>query len=187
MLVEILLLITNTAVLSIAGYVVFEYLRIKNKLLQILSFKMNAEELLKDQGEETKRERLLAIVAGGGSKQYLGKDLQMSAIDEMSFEQINKLYTRYEARLGSSMTKTLGNSFINLYVLGVSKYFNVINPPKLIEDLEEDPFINHALTSSCCELYYKFGMYLAPLTAMLTTAKHINFESENEDIKNVDP
>jgi len=198
MLLEILLLITNTAVLSIAGYVVFEYIRIKNKLLQMFSLKMNAEELLskseQDQGseqgnngEETKRERLLAIVAGGGSKQYLGKDLQMSAIDEMSSEQINKLYTRYEARLGSSMTKTLGNTFINLYVLGVSKYFNVINPPKLIEDLGGDPFIIHALTSSCCELYYKFGMYLAPFTALLTTAKHINFETENEDIKNVDP
>ena len=51
------------------------------------------------------------------------------------------------------MTKTLGNSFINLYVIGVSKYFHVENPPKLLEDLEEDPFINHALTSVCCELF----------------------------------
>ena len=73
------------------------------------------------------------------------------------------------------MTKTLGNSFINLYVISVSKYLNVINPPKLLEDLEEDPLINHALTSICCELYYKYIMYLAPFTAMLTTAKHINF------------
>lgn len=93
----------------------------------------------------------------------------------MTPEQINKLYCRYEARLGASMTKTLGNSFINLYVMGVSKYFNVVNPPKLIQDLEEDPFINHALTSTCCELYYRYGMYLAPFTAMLTTTKHINF------------
>ena len=152
---------------------------------------MNAEELLlasessgplnknnediEDNNQETKRERVSAIVAGGGSKQYLGKDLQMSDIDTMTPEQISKLYCRYEARLGASMTKTLGNSFINLYVLGVSKYFNVVDPPKLIQDLEEDPFINHALASSCCELYYKFGMYLAPFTAMLTTARHIGF------------
>ena len=59
--------------------------------------------------------------------------------------------------------------------MGVSKYVNVISPPKLLEDLEEDLFINYALTSVCCELYYKYGMYLAPFTAMLTTAKHINF------------
>ena len=192
MLLETLTIITNTAVLSVVGYVVYNYLRLKNKL-----YKMNAEELLhlpeqKDDHEDIKRERLSAIVAGGGSKQYLGKDLQMSDIDTMTPEQINKLYCRYEARLGASMTKTLGNSFINLYVMGVSKYFNVVNPPKLIQDLEEDPFINHALTSTCCELYYRYGMYLAPFTAMLTTARHIfnepnksfdfSAEAKNENI-----
>ena len=66
--------------------------------------------------------------------------------------------------------------------MGVSKYFNVINQPKLLEDLEEDPFINHALTSVCCELFYKYGLYLAPFTAMLTTAKHINF-NKNKNAK----
>ena len=81
------------------------------------------------------------------------------------------------------MTKTLGNVSIYLYLMGVSKYFNVTNPPKLIEDLEEDPFINHALTSVYCELYYKYGMYLAPFTAMLTTARHIDFnKNKNIDI-----
>ena len=72
--------------------------------------------------------------------------------------------------------------------MGVSKYFNVINPPKLLEDLEENPFINHALTSICCELYNKYGMYLAPFTAMLTTAKHIYFNKNKNAIdKNGDP
>ena len=76
------------------------------------------------------------------------------------------------------MTKTSGNYFISLYVIGVSKYFSVVNLHKLLEDLEEDPFINHALTSICCELYYKNGMYLAPFTALLTTAKRINFNKK---------
>ena len=195
MLLEILTIITNSTVLSIVGYVVFNYFKIKNKL-----YKMDAEELLKDldnnksnlnsyetdvedDKQEIKRERLSALVAGGGSKQYLGKDLQLSDIDTMTSKQINKLYCRYEARLGTSMTKTLGNSFINLYVMGVSKYFNVSNPPKLIQDLEEDPFINHALISSCCELYYKFGMYLAPFTAMLTTVRHTDFQTKKDDFE----
>ena len=163
---------------------------------------MNAEELLKDISEgfteqsstdeskqqETKKERLSAIVAGGGSRQYLGKDIQLTNIDSMPPDEINKLYCRYEARLGASMTKTLGNSFINLYVMGVSKYFNVTNPPKLIEDLEEDPFINHALTSACCELYYRYGMCLAPFTAILTTVRHIDFnKNKNTDNINGEP
>ena len=154
---------------------------------------MNAEDLLENITLDTpdkrkdvqysKRERLSAIIAGGGSRQYLGRELQLSDIDEITPQEVDKLYCRYEARLGASMTKTLGNSFINLYVMGVSKYFNVENPPKLLEDLEEDPFINHALTSVCCELYYKYGMYLAPFTAMLTTTKHINFNKNKNVIE----
>ena len=54
----------------------------------------------------------------------------------MSAEEIDKLYCRYVARLGANMTKTLTNSFINLYVMAVSRYFNVANQPKLIEDLK---------------------------------------------------
>ena len=134
------------------------------------------------QKQYSKRERLSAIVAGGGSRQYLGRELQLSDIDEMTPQEVDKLYCRDEARLGASMTKTLGNSFTNLYVNGVSKYFNVENPPKLLEGLEEDPFINHSLASVCCELYYKYGMYLAPFTAMLTTARHINFNKNKKNI-----
>ena len=205
MLLEILTIITNAVVLSVVGYGTFKYIKIKRSFQEFKKrvLKMNAEELLRDlelpeqnasyethvnDREGIKRERLLAIVAGGNSKQYIGKDLQLSDINTMPPEEINKLYCRYEARLGASMTKTLGNSFINLYVMGVSKYFNVTNPPKLIQDLEEDPFINNALTSTCCELYYRYGMYLAPFTAMLTTARHIDFnkenKSENNDIEN---
>lgn len=149
---------------------------------------MNVEDLLKDEEDnktnEIKRERLLAVIAGGGSKLYLGKELQISDIESMNDEQINSLYRRYEARLGANMTKTLGNTFINLYVMCVSKYFNIAKPPELIQDLQEDPFINHALTTTCCELYYKYGMYLAPFTAFLTTAKHINFDGIKKDDNN---
>jgi hypothetical protein len=134
MLLEILTIITNTSVLSIVGYVIFNYLKIKREILRL---KLDAEEILKESDQNIKRdqnndhggkkrERLSSLVAGGGSKQYLGKDLQMSDIDTMTPEQINKLYCRYEARLGASMTRTLGNSFINLYVIGVSKYLMLL-------------------------------------------------------------
>ena len=99
----------------------------------------------------------------------------------MSAEAIDKLYCRYEARLGASKTKMLDNSFMYLYVMAVARYFNVVNQPYLIEDLE-DPFINHALTSVCCELFYRYGMYLAPFTAMLKTAMHTDF-NKNENIE----
>ena len=75
MLLEILTIISIIINTTIFGYVI---LKIKNIFHKI---KMNAEELLQntelneDDKQDTKRERLSAIVAGGGSKQYLGRDL----------------------------------------------------------------------------------------------------------------
>ena len=101
---------------------------------------------------------------------------------------IDKLYYRYEAMLGADMTKTLGNLFIYLDVMGGSKYFNVISPTKVLKDLEEEPLINHAVTSVCFELYYKYGIYLALFTALLTAVKHINFyKNKNSIDKNGEP
>ena len=49
------------------------------------------------------------------------------------------------------------------------------NQPGLIADLEGDPFVGHALSSATCELYHRYGMFLALLTAALTTIKHCQF------------
>ena len=47
--------------------------------------------------------------------------------------------------------------------------------PGLNSDLEGEPFVRHALSSATCELYYRSGMFLAPLKAPLTTMKHCQF------------
>ena len=49
------------------------------------------------------------------------------------------------------------------------------NQPGLIAELEADPFVRLALSSATCELYHRYGMFLAPLTAALTTIKHCQF------------
>ena len=49
------------------------------------------------------------------------------------------------------------------------------NQPGLIADLEGDPFVGHALSSATCDLYHRYGMFLALLTAALTTIKHCQF------------
>ena len=40
------------------------------------------------------------------------------------------------------------------------------------EDLENDPFLNSALQRFTCELYYRFGSFLAPLSIGLITSRH---------------
>ena len=44
-----------------------------------------------------KEKILSATVAGGGSEQYLGSELQLSDIDDMNPQEVDKLYYRYDA------------------------------------------------------------------------------------------
>ena len=43
---------------------------------------------------------------------------------------------------------------------------------KLSEDLENDPFLNSALQRFTCELYYRFGSFLAPLGVGIIMSRH---------------
>ena len=74
------------------------------------------------------------------------------------------------------MTKTLGSAALQLYAGVVSMFFPIPaeNQPGLIADLEGDPFVGHALSSATCEQYHRYGMFLAPLTAALTTISTVN-------------
>ena len=125
------------------------------------------------------------MAAGGQARQYLGAQrLTADQIDSMGNDEVEKLYARYEAWLGAAMSKTLGQAALQLYS-GVASMFLPIpleNQPKLVSDLEADSFVCHALSSATCELYHRYGMYLAPLTAALTTAKHCQFKLASTQI-----
>ena len=132
-----------------------------------------------DERVQKHRERLAVIAAGGQAGQYglvvREKAFTADQIDALDNSEIEKLYARYEARLGAAMTKTLGSAALQLYA-GIAAMFPPIeNQPRLIADLESDPFVEHALSSATCELYHRYGMFLAPLTAALTTLKHCQF------------
>ena len=42
----------------------------------------------------------------------------------------------------------------------------------LNEDLENDPFLNFAFQIFTCELYYRFGSFLDPLSVGIITSRH---------------
>ena len=73
--------------------------------------------------------------------------------------------------------KTSSNAFsLEMYSLGACAALGISNQDVLSEDLESDPFLNSALPRFTCELYYKFGAFLAPLSVGLITSKHYLFE-----------
>ena len=137
---------------------------------------------------EKHRERLIALVVGGKANVYLGQSISVDKIEGLSNGEVEKLYARYESRLGATMTKTLGQSICSLYALVAGRYLPIPfeSQDSLRSDLEKDPFVGHALTTITCELYHKYGMYLAPITAALTTAKYCEFKQikSNANINN---
>ena len=51
-----------------------------------------------------------------------------------------------------------------MYSMGACAVLGITNQDALSEDLESDPFLNSALQRFKCELYYRFGSFLAPLS-----------------------
>ena len=119
-----------------------------------------------------KRERLVACVLSGNSKQYLGKEYTEQQINEMDCNSINTLINRYESVLSAQMTKSLGKSIINLYSNVACSVLGISNQQELSTDLESDPFLNTALQRFTCDMYYRFGALLAPVSVGIITGKH---------------
>ena len=127
---------------------------------------------LEDSDVRDKTERLVACVLSGNSKMYLGKEYTEMQINEMDCTNVNTLLNRYESVLSAQMTKSLGKSVINLYSNIACSVLGIDNQQELSTDLECDPFLNTALQRLTCDLYYRFGSLLAPVSVGIITGKH---------------
>ena len=56
--------------------------------------------------------------------------------------------------------------------MGACSVLGITNQEALSEDLENDPFLNSALQRFTCELYYRFGLFLAPLSIGIIMSRH---------------
>ena len=91
---------------------------------------------------------------------------------KVSEEEVEKLFNNYEVKLLCQMVKSLGKSIINMYSMGACSVLGITNQEAVSEDLENDPFLNSALQRFTCELYYRFGLFLAPLSVGIITSRH---------------
>ena len=158
---------------AIFALILYLYIRIK-KYFPILK---TAEELISNVGYETpqsdtKRQKLLECVLTGNSKLYLGKVYTGEQLAKLCEEEVEKLFKNYEAKLSGQMVKSLGKSMINMYSMGACSALGITNQEALSEYLENDPFLNSALQRFTCELYYRFGSFLAPLSVGIITSRH---------------
>ena len=158
---------------AIFALIFYLYSRVK-RYLPILKM---AEELIGNLGYETpqsdtKHQKLLECILTGNSKLYLGKVYTEEQLAKLSEKGVEKLFNNYEAKLSGQMVKSLGCLFINMYSIGTCSTLGIRNQKALSEDLENDPFLNSALQRFTCQLYYRFGLFLAPLSVGIITSRH---------------
>ena len=56
--------------------------------------------------------------------------------------------------------------------MGACAALGISDQDALSEDLENNPFLNSALQRATCELYYRFGSFLAPLSIGIIMSRH---------------
>ena len=164
----------NFCLLCILFALIFHLYSQVKRYLPILKM---AEELIGNLCYETpqsdrKRQKLLKCVLTGNSKLYLVKVYTEEQLAKLSEVEVEKLFNNYEAKLSGQMVKSLGKSIINMYSMGACSVLGIRNQEALSEDLENDPFLNSALQRFTCELYYRFGSFLAPLSVEIITGRH---------------
>ena len=104
---------------------------------------------------------------------------RFTQLTKLSEEEVEKLFNNYEAKLSAQMVHSLGRSIINMYSMGACAAIGISNQDVLSEDLENDPFLNSALQRATCELYYRFGLFLAPLSIGIIMSRHYLYERNN--------
>jgi hypothetical protein len=193
---------SNICVISISLWLLMKYLNVKNMLTKIYrTMNDDIDKIINDvsnlghnevgvdqpstltgyNGGAIEKERLIGVVAGGNSKEYLGKNLSSSEVENLDDKEIVKLYARYEAYLGGLITRTLKKHMICAYTKVVqlacpSVNLKVNDVDKLNESLNEGPFVGLALTSLTCKMYHQYGYLLAPIEAALITSNHLMSE-----------
>ena len=106
----------------------------------------------------------------------------------MDCTNVSTLLNRYESVLSAQMTKSLGKSVINLYLNIACSVLGLGNQQELSTDLECDSFLNTAMQRFTCDLYYRFGALLAPISVGIITSKHYAKNSVTKlNDRNCDP
>ena len=99
----------------------------------------------------------------------------------LSAEEVDKLFSIDEVKFPGQMVKSLGKSIIRIYSMGACVILGMSNQDALSEDQESDPFLNVTLQRFTCELYYRFGLFLLPLSTGLITSRHYLSELETKN------
>ena len=156
---------------ALFALIFYLYIRIK-KYFPLLKMTEDIFSGYESPQSDTKCQKLLKRVLTGNSKLYLSKVYTEEQLKKLSEEEVEKVVNNYEAKLSGQMVMLLGCSIISMYSMGACAVLEMSDQDALSEDLENDPFLNSVLQRFTCELYYRFGSFLAPLSVGIITSRH---------------
>ena len=123
------------------------------------------------------REQLAVLVSTGKSKEAIGVQLTHEQLKRLTDKKVEKYYKRYETFVGSKTTESMVDSLLTLLTRGLQMVVEIDDIDAMKKELKEDFIINKEMTDFVGSLSLKYGKFLAPISAALITAKHIDFNS----------
>ena len=126
------------------------------------------------------REQLAVLVSTGKSKEAIGVQLTHEQLKRLTDKEVEKYYKRYETFVGSKTTESMVDNLLTLVTRGLQMVIEIDDVDAMKKELKGDFIINKEMTDFVGGLSLKYGKFLAPISAALITAKHINFNSHLE-------
>ena len=123
------------------------------------------------------REQLAVLVSTGKAKEVIGVHLTHEQLKRLTDKEVEKYYKRYETFVGSKTTESIVDSLLTLLTRGLEMVVKIDDIDAMKKELKEDYIINKEMTDFVGGLTLKYGKFLAPISAALITAKHIDFNS----------
>ena len=122
-------------------------------------------------------EQLAVLVSTGKAKEAIGVQLTHEQLKRLTDKEVEKYYKRYETFVGSKTTESMVDSLLTLLTRGLQMVVEIDDIDAMKRELKEDFIINKEMTDFVGSLSLKYGKFLAPISAALITAKHIDFNS----------
>ena len=173
--------------LTLAPWIVFVY-KFRHLLLFLLRINKMAEnvnDVLNEAGltshasveqdpVESKRQKLLCLVASGQCKEFLGKFYTQETIEKMKPEHVKKYYAIYETAFNARVSENIVKNIVSLASKGMGYLLPIDSTSELSDDLNNDFLVNSELKKFGGILAYTYGPLLAAVSASLITAKHVD-------------
>ena len=123
------------------------------------------------------REQLAVLVSTGKSKEAIGLQLTHEQLKRLTDKEVEKYYKRYETFVGSKTTESMVDRLLTLLTRGLQMVIEIDDVDAMKKELKEDFIINKEMTDFVGRLSLKYGKFIAPISAALITANHIDFNS----------